>query len=205
MDQRLFFPAVKRNKEYIGEVLSKFLPKDGSVLEIASGSGEHGVIFQERFPTLRWQTSDPDYSYRRSISAWITYKGLIDIMPQPINLDVEIRPWVLSSEVRSTLKVIVCINMIHISPWVCTQALFEESKDLLITDNVLIIYGPFKKGGKDTSQSNALFDQSLKMQNPSWGVRHLEEVTQLAKINGFRQSEVIQMPANNLSIIFRRT
>ena len=204
MDERLFFPATERNKDSIGEVLLQFLPQNGSVLEIASGSGEHGVTFQENFPSIYWQTSDPDPSYRKSISAWIKHQGLITLMPQPLDLDVQKRPWPLTLKFRSTLKAIVCINMIHISSWGCTEALFEESGKLLKSNQLLILYGPFKRNGKHISESNSRFDQSLKVQNPSWGVRELEMIIKLGVMNGLEKHDVISMPANNLSVIFFR-
>ena len=204
MDERLFFPATERNRGAIGEVLSKTLPSNGFVLEIASGSGEHGVTFQERFPNIHWQTSDPDPSYRKSISAWIKHQGLMGKMPQPLDLDVQKRPWPLTNEFRSSLKAIVCINMIHISPWGCTQALFEESGKLLEKDQWLMLYGPFKRNGEHTSESNARFDQSLKVQNPTWGVRNLDVVSEVGVKNGFENHDIFEMPANNLSVIFQK-
>ena len=202
MDQRLFFPATERNRGPIGELLAKVLPQSGMVLEIASGSGEHGVIFQKRFPNLCWQTSDPVLSYRKSISAWITYKGLSNKMPEPIDLDVRKRPWSLTAEFQSSLQAIVCINMIHISPWSCTEALFEEAGNLLKKDQLLMLYGPFKRYGDHTSESNYRFDQSLKAQNSSWGVRDLEVVSAIGMKNGLEKCQVVGMPANNLSVIF---
>ncbi len=203
MDERLFFPATEKNRGPIGEVLSKILPSNGFVLEIASGSGEHGVTFQERFPEIHWQTSDPDPFYRKSISAWIKHQGLNAKMPQPLDLDVRERPWPLTSEFRSSLKAIVCINMIHISPWCCTQALFEEAGNLLGKDQMLILYGPFKINSEHTSESNARFDQSLKLQNSTWGVRDLDVVSEIGMKNGFDNHDVYEMPANNLSVIFQ--
>ena len=202
MDERLFFPATERNKAPIGEVLSQILPSKGVVLEIASGSGEHGVMFQECFPNILWQTSDPNTSYRKSISAWIKHQGLITKMPQPLDLDVQKRPWPLTQEFRSSLKAIVCINMIHISPWVCTEALFEEAGNLLEKDQLLMLYGPFKRNGAHTSESNERFDQSLNAQNPNWGIRDLDAVSEIGVKNGFKNHDVIEMPSNNLSIIF---
>ena len=202
-DERLFFPATERNKDYISQVLSKILPKSGFILEVASGSGEHGVMFQERFPNIYWQTSDPDPLCRRSISAWIKHKSLSDKMPEPIDLDVEKRPWSLSNELRSSLKAIVCINMIHISPWRCTQALFEEAGNLLHKEQLLTIYGPFKINGKHLSESNLQFHKFLKSQNPSWGVRDLNDVNEIAIQNRLEKLHTIDMPANNLSVIFQ--
>ena len=204
MDERLFFPATERNRDPIGEVLSKILPSNGFILEIASGSGEHGVTFQERFPNIYWQTSDPDPSYRKSISAWIKHQGLMAKMTQPLDLDAQKRPWPLTHEFRSSLKAIVCINMIHISPWGCSQALFEESGDLLEKDQWLMLYGPFKRNGEHTSESNARFDQSLKVQNPTWGVRDLDVVSEVGIKNGFEDHDIFEMPANNLAVIFQK-
>ena len=202
MDERLVFPATARNKDHIGNLLERFLPSNVSVLEIASGSGEHGVNFQERFPDVTWQTSDPDPCHRKSISAWIAHQGLTLKMPQPLDLDVEKRPWLLSESIRSKLKGIICINMLHISPWSCTIALFEESQNLLRKDDFLMLYGPFKRNGQHTSESNSLFHESLRTQNSSWGIRNLEEVIEMGVENTFKRHEIFQMPANNLSVFF---
>jgi len=203
-DERLFFPATERNRDPIIKILSKIIPKSGVVLEIASGSGEHGVIFQELFPNICWQTSDPDPICRRSIRAWIKYRSLSNKMPDPIDLDVENRPWSLKTELSSALEAIVCINMLHISPWKCTQALLEEAGNLLTKDQLLMIYGPFKIEGKHTSESNVRFNEYLKAQNSKWGVRDLNEVNKIANKNKLENIQVIEMPANNLSIIFKK-
>ncbi len=204
MDERIFFPATERNKNYIGDVLSTFLSERDNVLEIASGSGEHGVYFQERFSKVTWQTSDPDPWHLKSISAWINYKGLSKKMPEPLDLDVTKTPWPITDETRKSLKSIICINMIHISPWPCTKALFKEGGNLLVNGCFLMLYGPFKIDGNHISKSNALFDKSLKLQNSSWGIRDLTEVIEIAAINGFKEQEVVQMPANNFSVIFSK-
>ena len=204
MDNRLFFPAAKRNKTFIGDVLSRIIQKNGSILEIGSGSGEHGVAFQKRFPETIWQTSDPDLRHRQSISSWILYEKLNMKMPQPLAIDVEITPWKISSELSLSLQVIVSINLIHISSWNCTRSLFKESGKLLSNGKYLMLYGPFKIDNEHISQSNYLFDKSLKMQNNNWGVRNLDEVNKEAYNNGFAQKELICMPANNLSIIYKK-
>ena len=204
MDNRLFFPATKRNKTFIGDVLSRIIQKNGSILEIGSGSGEHGVAFQKRFPETIWQTSDPDLRHRQSISSWILYEKLNMKMPQPLAIDVEITPWEISSALALSLQVIVSINLIHISSWNCTRSLFTESGKLLSNGKYLMLYGPFKIGNEHISQSNYLFDKSLKMQNTKWGVRNLDKVNEEAYNNGFAQKELICMPANNLSIIYRK-
>ncbi len=202
IDNRLIFPATLRNRDVIAAVLSKYISPNSLFLEIASGSGEHGVFFQKKFPSIIWQTSDPELVHRKSINSWINHEGLFSKMPEPLDLDVEKRPWPISKQLRSLIKGIVCINMIHICPWTCTKAMFEESKFLLDKNNFLMLYGPFIIRNKQTSESNLNFDQSLKLQNPLWGIRHLEAVNELALENGFKQHNVIEMPANNLSVIY---
>ena len=203
MDERLFFPATQRNKDCIGDLLSEVLPSSGSVLEIGSGSGEHGVIFQKRFPKIMWQTSDPELIHRKSIRAWIESQKLTEKMPQPIYLDVNKRPWSLPKLIRPTFKTVISINMIHISPWESAINLFEEASSILRKSNFLILYGPFKNNGKHISNSNSLFDKKLKGKNSKWGVRDMVEVIKLAEKNSFKLDNIIQMPANNHSIIFR--
>ncbi len=203
LDNRLYFPATTKNRESIAAVLNNYISPKSLYLEIASGSGEHGVFFQKKFPSIIWQTSDPELVHRQSINSWIKHEGLFSKMPEPINLDVEIRPWPITKQLKSLINGIVCINMIHISPWTCTKALFEESKRYLDKNNFLMIYGPFLRKKIQTSVSNLKFDQSLKLQNPLWGLRQLEEVNKVAQKNGFRQDQVIEMPANNLSVIYR--
>ena len=172
-------------------------------LEIGSGSGEHGVFFQKKFPSIIWQTSDPEFVHRKSINSWIKHEGLSSKMPESLNIDVQMSPWPISNRLRSLIKGIICINMIHISPWTCTKALFEESKNNLDQNHFLMLYGPFLQENVQTSESNLNFDQSLKLQNPLWGLRKLEEVNELAQENGFEQDNIIEMPANNLSVIYR--
>ena len=204
MDNRLFFPATNRNKNCIADVLSRIIRKNGSILEIGSGSGEHGVAFQKRFPEIVWQTSDPELIHRKSISSWIKYEELNNKMPQPITLNVENIPWKIPLKLVDSLQGIVSINMIHVARWTSTVALFRESGRLLNKGQYLILYGPFKICNKHTSQSNSLFDNSLRMQNELWGIRNLEEVSLEAEKNGFYQEDKISMPANNFSIIYRK-
>ena len=185
MDKRLFFSATQRNRDFIGDVLSRIIKKDGLILEIGSGSGEHGVVFQKRFPEIIWQTSDPNLLHRNSIFSWIEYEGLSKKMPKPLELDVENIPWNIPLKLANSLQGIVSINLIHVAKWTCTTVLFKEAGKLLNSGQFLILYGPFKIGNKHTSQSNYIFDNSLKMQNEFWGIRNLEEVTDEAKKNGF--------------------
>jgi len=203
LDNRLFFPATQRNRDCIGHVLSRIIKK-GSVLEIGSGSGEHGVFFQKRFPGIIWQTSDPELVHRKSISSWIEYEDLTKIMPQPLEIDVEKIPWKIPSRLAHSLQVIVSINMIHVAQWSCTVALLRESGKLLNKGQFLILYGPFKICGKYTSESNYFFDNSIKMQNNIWGIKNLEDVCDESKKHGFSQEDIISMPANNFSIIYRK-
>ncbi len=204
MDNRLFFPATQRNKYYIGNILSRIIDKKGSVLEIGSGSGEHGIFFQKRFPGIIWQTSDPELLHRKSITSWIEYEKLNKKMPQPLDIDVEKIPWEIPSKLAHSLQGIVSINMIHVAQWSCTVELFRQSGKLLNKGQFLMLYGPFKICNKHTSESNYLFDNSLKMQNTLWGIKNFEEVCYESEKNGFCQEDTISMPANNFSIIFRK-
>ncbi len=204
MDNRLFFPATERNKESIVEVLSRILLTKGYILEIGSGSGEHGVVFQKCFPEITWQLSDPELIHRNSISSWIEYEKLNLKMPQPLNINVEKIPWEIPSELLLSIQGIISINMIHIASWNCTKSLFKESGRLLKNGQFLMLYGPFKIGNKHISESNKMFDSSLTMQNKYWGVRDLGEVSEEATKNGFIEEEVIRMPANNFSVIYRK-
>ncbi len=202
-DYRLDFPATTRNRDSIAAVLSNYISPNCWLLEIASGSGQHGVFFQKKFPSITWQTSDPELVHRKSINAWIKHEGLNSKMPEPLDIDVEIRPWSISDRLWALVKGIVCINMIHISPWSCTRSLFEQSRKYLDQSNFLMLYGPFLRKERQTSESNLNFDQSLKIQNPLWGLRNLENVNHIAFENGFKLDSIIDMPANNLSVIYR--
>ena len=184
--------------------MSIIIKKKGSILEIGSGSGEHGVFFQKRFPEIIWQTSDPDLLNRKSIISWIEYEELNNKMPQPLELDVEKVPWKLPLKLVNSLQAIVSINMIHVAQWNCTIELFKGAEKLLKKGDFLLLYGPFKIGNKHTSQSNYFFDNSIKMKNDLWGIRNLEKVSDEAKKNGFFQENIIRMPATNFSIIYKK-
>ena len=162
------------------------------------------MVFQKRFPEISWQTSDPELVHRKSISSWIEYEDLTKKMPQPLEIDVKKIPWKIPSILANSLQGIVTINMIHVAEWSCTVALFRESGKLLNKGQFLILYGPFKIFNKHTSESNYFFDNSLKMQNDLWGIKNLEEVSDECKKNGFSQENIIRMPANNYSIIYRK-
>ena len=204
MDNRLFFPATERNRNSIEDVLSNIPLNKGFILEIGSGSGEHGVVFQKRFPELTWQSSDPELIHRKSISSWIDHEKLNFEMPQPLDIDVEKTPWGIPLDLRLSLQAIISINVIHIVSWNCTKSLLKESAKLLKNDQFLILYGPFKIANKHVSRSNDFFDNSLKMQNKIWGVRDLGKVSEEAARNGFIEEDLIHMPANNFSVIYRK-
>ena len=204
MDQRLFFPATERNRGPIGDLLETLLPADGSVLEIASGSGEHAITFQRRFPQLLWQASDPDPDHRASINAWIRHAELAGVMPDALDLDVEQRPWPLPAAVVEDLKAMVCINLLHISPATCTEALLQEACDRLPTNGLLIIYGPFCHNGCHTSASNAAFDASLRQRDPRWGLRDLDWIDALLTHRPMSIIDRHAMPANNTTLVLRR-
>ena len=142
--------------------------------------------------------------HRKSISSWIEYEDLTKNMPQPLEIDVEKIPWKIPLILANSLQGIVCINMIHVAEWSCTVALFRESGKLLNKGQFLILYGPFKICNQHTSESNYFFDNSLKKQNELWGIKNLEEVCDESKKNGFSQEDIIRMPTNNFSIIYRK-
>jgi SAM-dependent methyltransferase len=193
-------PAATRNRDAILAVLARVLPKSGIVLEIASGTGQHAVHFAQALPGLIWQPSDADEASRASIDAWRKHVAIANLKA-PVALDVRISPW----PVPDVLDGIVCINMIHIAPWDAAVALFDGAKQHLSPDGVLYLYGPYKREGEHTAPSNEAFDAQLRATDPAWGVRNLEDVVALAHRNGFALAEIVPMPANNLSLVFRRS
>ena len=197
---RLYFPATVRNRAPLGNALSELLPEQGAVLEIASGSGEHAVTFQRRFPGVLWQASDPDPIHCKSINAWIDYECLSCQMPPALKLDVLDQPWLIPEKITIELKVVVAINLIHIAPWRCCQSLVEQASKYLPMGGRLILYGPYRRNGLHTSLSNEVFDQSLRERNPSWGVRDLEAVETLCTDVGLENMHCIELPANNLVV-----
>ena len=203
-DQRLFFPATERNRQPIGDLLATLLPSSGTVLELASGSGEHAITFQQRFPQLVWQASDPDPQHQASIAAWISHADLGETMPLPLAIDVLERPWPLPAAISSALSAMVCINLLHISPPDCSRALLQEAARLLPTGAPLILYGPFQQDGQHTSASNAAFDASLRQRNPLWGVRDLAWIEQLLETIPLQRVGCHAMPANNVTVVLER-
>jgi hypothetical protein len=197
-DSRQFAPATQRNREPILAVLREVLPDTGLVLEVASGSGEHAVHFAAAFPELVFQPSDPDPAALASIDAWASESGLPNLKPA-IRLDATARDWPLSRA-----DAILCINMVHISPWAATEGLIRHAAELLPAGAPLYLYGPYRQSGVPLAPSNAVFDDSLRRRNPKWGLRELDAVAALATAAGFDGPQVTPMPANNLSVVFRR-
>jgi SAM-dependent methyltransferase len=190
--------ATQRNREPIREVLAQHLPKQGVVLEIASGTGEHAVHMAGHFTLLDWQPSDIDPDALASIDAWRAEYGRANLLP-PIALDVTSTPWPVAA-----IGAVVCINMVHISPWESAEALFAGAARALAVDGLLYLYGPYKFHGRHTAPSNEEFDRSLRARDPSWGIRDIRELTVLGTRTGLALETTIAMPANNYSLIFRR-
>ena len=190
--------AAERNAQPILEVLRRVLPGHGTVLEIASGTGQHVVRFARALPALAWQPSDPDPNSLQSIRCWIAGAQLPNVRG-PIALDVCSVPWP-----ETPANALVCINMVHISPWKATQQLLQGAGRILARGEILYLYGPYRRGGRHTAPSNEAFDADLRARNPSWGVRDLEAVQGHAEEAGFTLEEIVPMPANNLSLVLRR-
>ena len=191
-------PAVARNRDPILAVLRRVLPAQGTVLEIASGTGEHAVHFAAGLPHLVWQPADLDASALRSIAAYRRAAQLPNLLA-PLELNAASLVWPVTSA-----DAVVSINMIHIAPWSAAEGLMAGSARLLTDGGVLYLYGPFKENGRHTAPSNASFDASLRHRDPEWGVRDVAEVSEVARQHGLVLVERVVMPANNLSLIFRR-
>lgn len=190
-------PATERNRDAIVAVLCDELPPSGLVLEVASGSGEHAIHFAAAFPDLDWQPSDPDPAALASIAAWREEAGLANLHP-PIRLDAA-APWPVEGA-----DAILCINMVHISPWAATLGLLRGAGTCLPSGGLLYLYGPYLQEGVETAPSNLAFDASLKARDPRWGLRRVEDVIAVADAEGLRFDRLLEMPANNLSLLFRK-
>ncbi len=191
-------PAASRNREPILGVLRDCLPRSAQVLEIASGTGEHAVWFSRALPELTWQPTDLDAEALTSIAAWREISGPPNLLP-PLRLDATAATWPVTHA-----DAVVAINMVHIAPWSATQGLIAGAARVLTSGGLLFLYGPFREGGVHTTASNAAFDADLRARDPSWGMRDLDEISGLASQFGFQAPERIAMPANNLSVVFRR-
>ncbi len=197
-DQRRSAPAALRNRDPILDVLRGVLPAHGTVLEIASGSGEHVVHFARHLPNLTFQPSDPDPAALESIAGWIAESSANNVR-RPVVIDASEATWPVQN-----VDAILCINMIHISPWRATEGLMKGAAARLSPDAPLYLYGPYRRDGVPTAPSNEEFDRSLRARDPAWGLRALEDVAELARKSGFSAPSIVEMPANNLSVIFRK-
>lgn len=195
-DPRLDYPATQRNRDAILAVLREVLPERGTVLEIASGSGQHVAHFAAAMTHLRWQPSDLDAKLFASIRGWCEE---LDNVASAVEIDVTTRQWPIAQ-----VNAVVCANMIHIAPWEACLGLLDGVARTLIGDGPLCLYGPFMRGGVHTAPSNETFDQSLRARDPSWGVRDLDVVGKEANSRGLALDRVFEMPANNLMLVFRR-
>jgi hypothetical protein len=195
--QRRVAPHVARNAGPIIEVLRDVLPAAGLVLEVASGTGEHALHFARAFPGPTFQPTDPDPLALSSIEAWRS-EAPANLLP-PLTLDAAADDWPVDRA-----DALLCINMVHISPWTATLGLLRGASRVLPAGAPLVLYGAYRRAGVPTAPSNEAFDQSLKARNPQWGLRLLDDVVAEAQRAGFVLERVVEMPANNLTVVFRK-
>jgi SAM-dependent methyltransferase len=206
-DGRLDAPAFHRNHQAIWAVLQRFLAgKSGDVVEAGSGTGQHVVDFARHTPGIVWWPSDLNEQHLKSISAWRAHAGLANVRP-PLRIDLSDPAWcpeMHDGRGPAKLLAVFCANVIHIAPWRVAEGLFAGAARYLRADGRLFLYGPFKRGGKHTAISNAVFDSSLREANPEWGVRDIDDLEKLAASVGLELVEIAEMPANNLTLVFAR-
>ena len=191
-------PATARNSQPLAEVLARELPASGTVLEIASGSGEHAVFMARRFPALDWQPSDRDAEALASVDAWAAEARLANLRPA-IALDAAAPDWP-----NVSADALLCVNMVHISPWDAAVGLFAGAGRVLGSGAPLVLYGPFVEPDVETAASNHAFDQSLRQRDPTWGLRSTADLDRLAAGHGMTRTARCAMPANNLVLVYRR-
>lgn len=191
-------PATMRNRDAIVTGLSAVLPETGTILEVASGTGEHAVYFGQQFPNLTFQPSDPDPDCCRSIAAWTAREEVENVL-EPMQLDALVRKWEIDKPAA-----ILCINMIHIAPWEASIGLFKHASGLLAPGAPLYLYGPYFREGVEPAQGNLDFERSLKSRNLQWGIRDVADIDALAEQAGFNRESLVEMPANNISLIYRK-
>lgn len=198
-DARRSAPAAQRNREPIAEVLAEWLPSRGTVLEVASGTGEHALWFGERFPNLDWQPSDTHPDALASIAAWRKESDLSNVR-QPVIIDASADSWPVNHA-----DAVLNINMAHISPWEASLGLIAGAARLLPQGGPLILYGPWLKDDIATVESNLAFDANLKSRDPAWGLRRVEDFADAAEARGLNLADWREMPANNLMLLFRQS
>ena len=207
-DGRLDAAAFHRNHRAIRAVLQPFLAgKSGDVVETGSGTGQHVVDFARHLPEVTWWPSDLNEQHVKSIAAWRAHAGLANIRP-PLRIDLSDPEWCAEMHNAggpTNLLAVFCANVIHIAPWRVAEGLFAGAGRYLQTGGRLFLYGPFKRGGEHTAPSNAAFDKSLREQNPEWGVRDIGDLEKLAANAGLKPVEIVEMPANNLILVFERS
>lgn len=196
-DPILNAPAAERNRAPILEVLERLLPARGRVLEIASGTGQHVEYLAAALPGVQWLPSDPDPMHRASIAARVAAAGLDNVQP-PLDLDV-LRQWP-----HIEVEAVITANLLHVAPIEVMDALCAGAASILRPTGVLHVYGPFNRNGRYTSEGNASFDRALREQHPSWGIRHVESLLAAGKVHGLKNAEILEMPANNLSIVMHK-
>ncbi|MEM9922563.1 MAG: DUF938 domain-containing protein [Cyanobacteria bacterium P01_D01_bin.50] len=207
MDGRKYAPATQRNREPILKVLLEILPPMGTILEIASGTGEHAAYFAPSLKPRKWIPSDTSISLRESIAAWVKHSKSENLY-QPLDIDASQPIWKVEKEILaeiSDISAIVNINMIHISPWSACLGLIAAAGRILSQGGILYLYGPYKQCGEHTAPSNVAFNEYLKQQNPEWGIRNLEDVIEVASGHNLTLQKTYPMPANNLSVIFKHS
>jgi SAM-dependent methyltransferase len=197
--------AFHRNHQPIWAVLQKYLSdKSGEVLEAGSGTGQHVVHFARQSPDIIWWPSDLSEAHLTSIAAWRAQAGLSNIRP-PLRIDLTETEWFPEGNRPGQLLALFCANVIHIAPWRVAEGLFAGASRYLREDGRLFLYGPFKRDGKHTAISNAVFDTSLRQRDPEWGVRDIGDLEKLAADAGLALCEIVPMPANNLILAFQRS
>lgn len=197
-DARETSPAAERNKQPLLDVLTRVLPPRGLVLEIGSGTGQHVAHFAKGLPDVTFQPSEMDTARHPSILAWVAAEQLTNVRA-PLAIDLLAQPWPIT-----TADAILCINVIHISPWEATLGLMAGAAALLCAGGPLVTYGPYLRNGSHISSSNEAFDASLRSRNPCWGVRDIDALAEVARRVGLRLDEVIAMPANNFTLVWRK-
>lgn len=198
-DGRWFAPSAERNHGPILGILKRVLPPRGTVLEIGSGTGQHAAYFARALQDLEWQPTEADAAFLVSIARWTEWAGTANVAP-PLNFDVREIPWPIEAA-----DAIVCINVIHVAPWEVVPALFRGASRVLPPAGVLFLYGPYRRQVGATAPSNEAFDAKLRAQDTKWGLHSVEEVAGAGEYSGFSLAETVDMPANNLSLVFRRT